>query len=197
MTIAVQKALRMTFFAVLLMTLAFPLMAQVYKVVDENGNVSYTDQPPGDGSKPIKLAPISVIEAPEYEKAPEVENEGEEGDEKQPSLSYLRRIYKDFSIISPVQEESVWKPNGPVAVAWNVRTALQPGMKVTLYLDGAEHVTTVESIIPLSNLDRGEHILRAELKNSKNQVVATAPTVTFFVRQPNLYSTPRVGSGGG
>ena len=41
--------------------------AQVYKTVDENGNVVYTDQPPEDGSEPIKLKPLSVIEAPVYD----------------------------------------------------------------------------------------------------------------------------------
>ena len=57
--------------ALLLAVTVSPLMAQVYKVVDKDGNVTFTDQPPTDGSKPIKLAPISVIEAPTYEKAPE------------------------------------------------------------------------------------------------------------------------------
>ena len=170
---------------------ASPLMAQVYKVVDKDGNVTFTDQPPADGSKPIKLAPISVIEAPVYEKAPEPTDEEEAA--KEPSLSYLRKIYRDFAIISPEQEESVWKPDGPIAVAWSVRTALQPGMQVTLFLDGTKHVTTEQPMIPLSGLDRGEHTVKAELRDSKNRVVATAETVTFFVRQPNLYNRPRRG----
>ena len=170
---------------------ASPLMAQVYKVVDKDGNVTFTDQPPADGSKPIKLAPISVIEAPVYETAPEPTDEEEAA--KEPSLSYLRKIYRDFAIISPEQEESVWKPDGPIAVAWSVRTALQPGMQVTLFLDGTKHVTTEQPMIPLSGLDRGEHTVKAELRDSKNRVVATAETVTFFVRQPNLYNRPRRG----
>ena len=177
--------------ALLLALAASPLMAQVYKVVDKDGNVTFTDQPPGDGSKPIKLAPISVIEAPVYEKAPKLTDEEEAA--KEPSLSYLRKIYRDFAIISPTQEESVWKPDGPIAVAWSVRTALQPGMKVALFLDGTKHVTTEQPMIPLSGLDRGEHTVKAELIDSKNRVVATAETVTFFVRQPNLYNRPRRG----
>ena len=170
---------------------ASPLMAQVYKVVDKDGNVTFTDQPPGDGSKPIKLAPISVIEAPEYEKAPEPTDE--EGAVKEPSLAELRRTYRDFAIISPEPEASVWKPDGPIAVAWNVRTALQPGMQVTLFLDGTKHVTTVQPMIPLSGLDRGEHTVKAELRDSKNRVVATAQPVVFYVRQPKLYNRPRRG----
>ena len=51
---------------VLLLIFGHPVMAQVYKTVDENGNVVYTDQPPADGSRPIKLKELSVIEAPVY-----------------------------------------------------------------------------------------------------------------------------------
>ena len=52
----------------LLAMISCPVNAQVYKVVDEDGNVTYTDQAPGDGSQPIELRPISVIEAPTYVK---------------------------------------------------------------------------------------------------------------------------------
>ena len=56
-----------------------PVGAQVYKVVDEDGNVTFTDQAPADGSKPVELPPISVIEAPKYETKAGGRAEGEEG----------------------------------------------------------------------------------------------------------------------
>jgi len=192
MSMVVHKSFFMILFAVLLAITVTPLMAQVYKVVDKDGNVTFTDQPPVDGSKPIKLAPISVIEAPTFEKAPGPT--GEEDAEKGPSLSEMRRAYRDFAIISPEQEESVWKPDGPIPVAWNTRTELQPGMKVTVYLDGKSHTTTVQPMIPLGGLDRGEHTVKAELRDSRNRIVATAETITFFVRQPNVYNRARRGS---
>jgi hypothetical protein len=185
---AVYKSLLMIFLISLLTTMASPLVAQVYKVVDENGNVTYTDKPPPDGSKPVDLPPISVIEAPTYEKAPEATED--DGEEPKMSLGYMRRVYRDFAISSPGQEESVWKPDGPVAVTWTVRTALQPGMQVILYLDGRRHTATVQPMIPLTGLDRGEHTLKAELRDARNRIIATAETITFFVRQPNLYSNP-------
>lgn len=188
-----HKIVLTVLFAFLLAITVTPLMAQVYKVVDKDGNVTFTDQPPVDGSKPIKLAPISVIEAPAYETAPAAtEGEGEAA-EKEPSLADMRRAYRDFAIIAPQQEESVWKADGPVAVAWNVSTALQQGMQVTLYLDGKVQGRTVQPMIPLSGLDRGEHTVKAELRDSKNRIIATAPTITFFVRQPNLYNRARGG----
>jgi len=171
------------------MTLATPLLAQVYKVVDKDGNVTYTDQAPADGSGPVDLKPISVIEAPVYQTKPKPGDAAGDaaGDEEVP-VSKLRRNYKDFAIISPQQEESVWRPDGPFPVAWNTKYALQQGMQVTIFLDGKKHTSTTQQMVPMANLDRGEHVLTAELRDSKNRLIAEAPPVTFFVRQPGLYN---------
>lgn len=186
-TAILNKSLMIVF--ALLMIAATPLLAQVYKVVDEDGNVTYTDQPPADGSGPIELRPISVIEAPTYETAPKTGGEaGGDEDGKEMSLSYLRKNYRDFAIVSPQQEESVWRPDGPIPVAWNTKYALQEGMQVNLFLDGKKHSSTTQQMVPVANLDRGEHVLTAELRDAKNRVIAQAGPVTFFVRQPGLYN---------
>jgi hypothetical protein len=195
MIFAVRKTLAITVLGFLFAIAASPLTAQVYKVVDKDGNVTYTDQAPVDGSKPIKLAPISVIETPVYEVAPKATED--ENADKEPTLGELRKMYRDFAIVTPEQEESVWKPDGPIVVSWNARNPLRQGMEVTLFLNGKRHSTTTQPIIALNGLDRGEHTLKAELRDAKNQTVATTAVVTFFVRQPNVFSNPRVRPGGG
>ena len=194
MNLMTHKTFLLILVAFSLAIMASPLIAEVYKTVDADGNVTYTDKQPPDGSKPIKLAPISVIEAPTYEKAPEpAKAEGEEI-----PLRDLRNIYRDFAIISPQSEESVWRPDGPVSVAWSVGNPLQQGMQVSIYLDGAKQATTTEQIIPITGLDRGEHTLTAELRDAKNRKIATAQPVVFFIQRPNIYTnrprpTPRGG----
>ena len=195
MKLMTHKTFILVLVAFSLAIMASPLIAQVYKTVDKDGNVTYTDQPPPDGSKPIKLAPISVIEAPIYEKASEAAKEGAEGEEI--PLRDLRRIYRDFAIVSPRSEESVWHPDGPVAVAWSVGNPLQEGMQVTVYLDGKRQATTTDQIIPVSGLERGEHTVTAELKDAKNRKIATAAPITFFIQRPNIYTNrprPRGGA---
>ena len=195
MNLMTHKTFLLILIAFSLAIMASPLMAEVYKTVDADGNVTYTDKPPPDGSKPIKLAPISVIEAPTYEKAPDPANAGGEGEEI--PLRDLRKIYRDFAIISPQSEESVWRPDGPVAVAWSVGNPLQQGMQVSIYLDGAKQATTTEQIIPLAGLERGEHTLTAELRDAKNRMIASAVPVTFFIQQPNIYTNRARPRGGG
>jgi hypothetical protein len=185
------------------MLLAFaagPLMAQVYKTVDENGNVTYTDQPPADGSKPIKLRPISVIEAPTYEKAPEADEESATGEEsKEMTLKDLRKTYKDFSIIAPQPEETIWNPEEFISVAWRVGYQLQPGMTVTVFVDGTQYAKTTDPVVQVDMRDRGEHKVTAELKDARNRRIATAEPVVFYIMQPGLGNTrlraiPRVGN---
>jgi len=178
---------------------ASPLSAQVYKIVDEDGNVTYTDQVPKDGSKPVELRPISVIEAPTYEKAPPAAKESAEGEDgKGMSLRYLRKSYKDFAIVAPQPEETIWQPGAPITVAWNVAYRLQEGMQVTVFVDGKKQLTTSEQIIPISGLERGEHTVTAELNDAENRKIASAEPVTFFVRLPSVYTNrPHPGPGGG
>lgn len=188
-----------TFFLILMacsMAMATNAMsADVYKVVDEDGNVTYTDTPPKDGSGPIKLAPLSVIETPTYEQPAKADAEAEET--KEMSLKYLRNHYSDFAIVSPQQEESVWNPDAAMPVAWSTRYQLQDGMQVTIYIDGQQQAKTTDQIIPVPELDRGEHKVEAQLTDSRNRKIATAEPITFFVRRPGLYNragpTPRGG----
>jgi hypothetical protein len=184
---------RSSYFLVLitfvLMIAATTSLAQVYKTVDEKGNVTYTDQPPADGSKPVDLPPISVVEAPVYEKpAPADAPKGGEDntDGKQNSLRYLRKQYSDFAIVAPLSEESIWHPEDVITVAWNARYQLEEGMQVTIFVDGSPQSTGRDQIVPVRGLERGEHTVTAELKDARNRQIASAEPVTFFVRRPTI-----------
>jgi hypothetical protein len=184
MKIDIRKTYFLTLTALFLALAAMPLAAEVYKVIDEDGNVSYTDKPPGDGSKPIELQPISVVEAPVYESKPKPAVEDEDGEPL--SLRALRGMYRDFAIVAPQSEESIWHPDAPITVAWSTGTPLQTGMKANVSVDGKLQANTTDRVVPVANLERGEHTVTAELTNERNQSVATANPIVFFVRRPGL-----------
>lgn len=162
--------------------------AQVYKVVDENGNVTYTDQQPKDGSEPIKLAPISVIETPDYKQT--AKKSTKKTDKKEMSVRELRRRYADFAIVSPRQEESIWYSEAALSVAWNTSKSLQRGMQVSILVDGKQHSKTTRRRVELPKLDRGEHKIEAQLTDKNNRTIATAEPVIFFIKRPNVFSNP-------
>jgi hypothetical protein len=194
MKLIIRKALLLILVALALVIATGPLAAQVYKTVDEDGNVTYTDQPPQDGSKPIKLREISVIEAPTYETAtPATDQDAASEEVKEKPFRFLRKHYEDFAIFSPRQEESIWysDSNGIITVAWNAPNPIEAGMQVTVSVDGRAQPATSEPVVAITGLERGEHTVTAELKDSKNRSIATATPVTFFIRQPNIYINRR------
>ena len=192
MKLMTHKTHIMTLAALFFALAVNPLAAQVYKVVDKDGNVTFTDQAPGDGAKPIELKPISVVEKPVYEAQAEAEAAaaaaagGESEEPKQMSPRDMRQMYRDFSIVAPQPEESIWHPDAPITVAWSTGSPLQAGMKVSVSVDGKLQATTTNSIVPVAGLDRGEHRVTAELKDNRNQKIATAEPVVFFVRRPSV-----------
>jgi len=188
-----KRVMYKTFFLVLvtfsMAAIDGAVYAQVYKTVDEDGNITYTDIPPKGGAEQVKLAPISVIEAPAYEQAEEVVDPvAEDAGSNDLSVKELRRNYRDFAIVAPLPEESLWHPEAPISIAWNTRYELQLGMQVLIYIDGTLQTKTSVQLTSVPKLDRGEHKVEAKLVDENNRTIATAEPVTFFIKRPNVYS---------
>ncbi len=177
------------------MTLAISssLVAQVYKVVDENGNVTYTDEPPNDGTPEMVLPEISVIES-DYEAEADAASgttpsEEEAGDEtaveavKTPRE--LRAMFRDFRILTPQPEESFWGTANTVVVSWGADAPYEDGMSVSVVVDGAAQEASPGGNLSVT-LDRGEHRVYAVLMDSLGRRVVTTDTVTFYVHQATI-----------
>ncbi len=200
MKIAMQKSTHTLLTTFILLMVSASLFAQVYKSVDEDGNVVYSDQAPHEGATPIKLREISIIEAPYYPKAAkDVDELTDEDAEKELSIRQLRRSFRDFTITSPTQEESIWGTGTDVNVSWNTKNQLLPGMEVSIFVDGKLAGKTRDGVIPLDRLDRGEHKVTAEIIDSRDRKIATAGPTTFFIKRTvaNLRPRPSPSGGGG
>lgn len=183
-----------------LVAVCTPLAAQVYKTVDENGNVVYTDQPPQEGAEPMQLRPLSIVEAPDYQEAarPAAEEAAAEPGEQTFTLRELRRRFAGFAIISPENEQSLWNPQGMITLAWQAPHPLEDGMQVQASMDGRQLGATTDRVIPITDLERGEHLLEAVLVDARGRTIATAEPVTIFIRQPSIFiNANRAGQQGG
>lgn len=156
--------------------------ANIYKVVDENGNVTYTDQKPSPGAQPVDLPPLSVVETTKPD-VPAVTSPGAE--EKAATPRDLRKQFSDFRIIQPQNEETFWGTANTVVVSWGSSQPVPEDMKVVLYVDGEARDVPGSGSVSLT-LDRGEHQVYAELRDARNRRVVTTDTVTFFVKQHSV-----------
>ena len=174
-------------------------VAEVYKTVDENGNVVYTDSPPTPDAKPLEMRPLSVIETVKItpRAIPATEADANK-DGEVTSIRVLRRGYRDFRLVSPVQEQTFSGNRNTATIAWDTRYRIEEGMSVTIFIDGKAQPPTTESVIEVSLLNRGEHTVTAELRDSRNRRVASADPVTFYIRQNSVnFNRPNPTPGGG
>ncbi len=179
-----------TVIVLLALALLLPLLAQaqIYKQVDKDGNVTYTDQVPPDGSAPMDLPELSVIHMdPGSAATTETGDEtpADSAAESEPTPRQLRSMYRDFRITRPAQEESIWGTGQMVVVSWGSSTQLRDDMSVNLFVDGQQQTISGESMTALT-LDRGEHKVYAELLDARGRRVVTTDTVTFFVKQSSV-----------
>ncbi|HLF31782.1 MAG TPA: DUF4124 domain-containing protein [Xanthomonadales bacterium] len=177
------------------------VLAQIYKVVDAEGNVVYTDQAPADGSAPMVLPELSIIKTdypPETAAAgaEAAEQEAEAVEETTPRV--LRKTYSDFRISQPQQEQTFWGTENAVVIGWSSSVPLLPELSVRLYVDGKPVATTADNLYAMT-LDRGEHSTYAELLDPRGRRIITTPAVIFFVKQHSIgvnqpQATPRNGT---
>lgn len=158
--------------------------AEIYKVVDKDGNVTFTDQAPGDGTQPISLPELSVIRSETDPTPPPVESETV-AEDNPPTLRELRGMYSDFRMTQPANEETFWGTANTVVVSWDSNLPPEPDMSVRLVVDGESQLATASGGVSLT-LDRGEHKVYAELRDGRNRRITTTETVTFFIKQHSV-----------
>ena len=165
--------------AIILALLAASAAAQnIYKTVDEDGNVVYTDAPPTEGAKPMDLPPITVADPYEVPVAADTPD----GEKDAVTTVY----YPDLSFVSPISEEHFWGTGGSFTAQLASSQTLAGDHQVRFSLDGQEAGTTSSFFMQFNGIDRGEHTVSAEILDAGGKVLARAAPVTFYMRQQSV-----------
>ena len=152
----------------------------VYRWVDENGRVNYSDRP-GPGAV--------LIDVPTGAPSPDA---GAASPPPQtqavvlPSSAVTK--YETFAVLEPTAGDTLWGTGGKVGIAIGISPVLQPGHRVGLYLDGeraglAGRATHFE----IEAVPRGEHTVRAVVLDAADRELLRSAPVTFFVQQTSIH----------
>lgn len=162
---------------ILLGLLAAPVAAEeVYRYVDEDGTVVFTDQRPSDDAKPMDLPGLSIMESHKPARAGADDEESEEEDGAEP-------VYPDLTMISPKREETFQGSGNTLPVRLVTRQELRPGDEVVVYLDDQEQGRFQSFSVDLQQVPRGTHEVRAEVHDDEDRVVGESGPVTFHMKQ--------------
>jgi len=160
----------------LLLCLAFPVTAQIYKYTDAEGNTAYSNQPP-DGVKalPVELPPLNSAES-QQPKDPTLPAKA--ANSEQPHDPYQSLVLTGLPTT-----EALRANNGTFTVNVLVNPRLQGAHLFRLLLDDQPYGQPSNvPILQLVNIDRGTHRLAVQVIDGE-KIVQQSPTVTFTVQR--------------
>jgi hypothetical protein len=162
--------------------------AEVYRWVDEDGVVHYSDQPhPGAEKLRIESAPEPGTRLPANAVAERRGTEQAQDEQSSdPSFSY-----QSLTISHPAAEETLWNIGATLSVTLELQPALRPGHRVRVYFDGeAMEVGGIQ--FTLEDVYRGVHNLQAEVVDANGNVMIRSQPNRFYVQQTTVVN-PRGG----
>ena len=152
--------------------------AELYKGLDVEGNVVYSDEPFDDAEK-FTPPPISVVDTPKAgtdEKVAETEKPAE-------------FKYMSFDIISPTSNQTI-RNDPDVTVSLKLKPGLntEENHNIWMLLDGKPVVKNTQSLtLQLGRLDRGAHQLQAQIRNKEGKIVVRTRTTIVFIHNTSAY----------
>lgn len=139
----------------------------IYRVVDENGNVIYTDQKPTDEAEPLQLPDLSVIS----QTAPLVDTLIE-NEPSSPSVEPFR-----MRIAEPANGSLISSPEGRIDVRLESNLDIPPAAQLVVFVNDQPQAPVRELELSLTNLPPGRHQLQAQLQSPSGRKLAESEAV--------------------
>ncbi len=167
------------FFATaILLSLSFPSLSEekvLYKKIDKNGRVIFTDKPVPGSKKVVINTNKNVMTMPKPKaKAKSVESE---------DTSETENLYEILAIEQPSNDEAIRANDGSLYVIVALSPHLARKHSVRLLMDGS--TAGSDQKVPyfsLTNIDRGTHQLTAQIINDETgEVLQSSETLSFHL----------------
>jgi hypothetical protein len=172
--------MRTILFTLMSLACTVAVAATVYKWVDENGVVHYSDQPHENAQK-------VELKAPQTYSAPKTS--GPTQSSRTPAPKSSASVYQSCSVSEPTNEQ-VFLNTDTVSAGVTTQPAVRPGDTAVVTLDGqpVPGVPASGGQFTISPVDRGAHSIQMVVKDPAGATVCSSGSVTFYVRQPSLQS---------
>ena len=145
----------------------------VYKTVDEDGNIIFTDKPSEEAEK-IEIQELQTIKNP---------NPGQfrAPTKKENNKDTEQAMYQALSIIEPIADEGYRANGGNVSIKLSLQPELRPGHRVIIKMDGNEISNGAALSASVNNVDRGTHTITASVVNSAGKsIISTSSTFSVL-----------------
>lgn len=164
---------------------AAPALAQeVYRWVDENGVVHYSDRPI-EGAEQVDMAPLQTY----TDRTPRGPSSFYPD---QPATAPLFE-YSALNFVTPEPGGAVWATGGILTVVVELRPALRAVDRVQLEVDGmlVNSAPAGSNEIEVTGLNRGPHTLRAIVVDPQGRQLVVSEPIEFNVLQSSINNPQR------
>ena len=159
------------------LAMAFSASAEIFKSIDKNGNVIYSDVPQ-QNAKPVSLPQATVYTAP----AP-IAISPPTATAATDTAAVV--VYKSATISSPLNDASyVNEAADNISASVTIDPQLSPNDKILFLVDGKPNGAASQSTqITLTGLERGAHAVSATIVNSAGAMIKQSPPVTVHMKR--------------
>lgn len=165
---------------------------KIYRTVDEDGNVVFTDVPP----RPDQRGETVDLDSGNDFTPPQRSNDaisleawrGEAGGPEAEEEAVTR--YNSLQVASPEDDAAVRNNAGNVTITAAVDPELQPGHSLQLYLDGELQQSGANTTFQLSNVDRGTHEVQLRIVGAGGETLMSSPGSVFHLQRRSVILQP-------
>lgn len=164
------------FISLILLLVSFSTQAEIYRGVDEEGEIFYSDKEQPNAEL-IPTPTPNAISMPKLEAKKPVAEDAEDAE---------MNPYKSFGIVNPANNTTIRDNAGNISITLSLLPALDTknNHRITIYLDGQIVISaTTELTIQLANIRRGKHTLSAKVIDGKGKQLIRSNAVTINMKQ--------------
>jgi hypothetical protein len=170
--------LKRLFIGLATLVVSATVFGQVYKWVDEDGVVHFSDRP-HPGAERIQLPTYRVNSRPTP--PPVTRSTTSTAQQQQPVEETPAFAYTSVAITSPKAEETLWNIESILNVTLAVTPALQRGHRVRVFMDGTPQMVRGTSF-QVADVFRGIHNIQVEILDETGQLMIRSTPSRFYVQ---------------
>ena len=156
-------------------------VAALYKSIDEDGNVVFSDQP-SEGAEPVKLEPINVMDSLQ---TPSSDSDAAT-DGTPPEVA---AVTYDVTITQPETDTTIRANDGNIMVSVSLDPPLKEGHQLWYKVDGEPMTASAATSTVLKNVNRGTHAITVSVVDENSKPISTSAAITIHLMRVSIHST--------
>lgn len=171
----------LTALALMLSLASAPVASEVYRHVDEDGSVTFSDEPMDDDSEAMELESLPEVNLPD----PAERERRSSPDQGEDNQTQEQQGYQTLEITSPEHDSAFWRGDGLVVVRFQSQPPLRSGHRYSLELDGKQVQQGRSTTFTLENMNRGTHELVVHVINADGETISSSDVTRFTLHRPS------------